>query len=475
MQIKVERTQSGHRTADTGPRRSCTDVVLEPDAFLILQLLGSFSFFNTRGSKPAHEAQPAASTTHAHHQPNSSCNCSSPPSNWTAGGDTLQLPTFTTAAKVRVTITFILCATSAFCNLAVLWAAHSDGKRKSHVRVLIINLTVADLLMTFIVMPVDAVWNITVQWLAGDLVCRLLMFLKLQAMYSCAFVTVVISLDRQSAILNPLAINEARKRNRVMLSVAWAMSVVLSVPQIFLFHNVTIIHPEEFTQCTTRGSFMSHWHETAYNMFTFSCLFLLPLVIMITCYTRIFCEISKRLKTDNLSSNEVHLRCSKNNIPRARMRTLKMSIVIVLSFIICWTPYYLLGLWYWFFPDDLEGKVSQSLTHILFIFGLVNACLDPVIYGLFTIHFRKGLRRYFCKAPPASDLDNNTVITGSLTCAASISPLKREVSPAASQEKFIMYSTNHSKEESTSPSGRFLTADNNTARDVNQSSSDSTV
>ncbi|XDV28741.1 hypothetical protein PO909_031958 [Leuciscus waleckii] len=78
----------------------------------------------------------------------------------------------------------------------------------------------------------DAAWNITVQWLAGDLACRLLMFLKLVAMYSCAFVTVVISLDRQSAILNPLAINKAKKKNKVMLSVAWVMSFVLSVPQV---------------------------------------------------------------------------------------------------------------------------------------------------------------------------------------------------------------------------------------------------
>ncbi|XP_071344750.1 putative gonadotropin-releasing hormone II receptor [Trachinotus anak] len=408
------------------------------------------------------------------HQLNASCNCSSPPCNWTAGGDALQLPSFTTAAKVRVIITFILCAISAFCNLAVLWAARSDGKRKSHVRVLIINLTVADLLVTFIVMPVDAVWNITVQWLAGDFACRLLMFLKLQAMYSCAFVTVVISLDRQSAILNPLAINKARKRNRVMLSVAWGMSAVLSVPQIFLFRNVTINHPEDFTQCTTRGSFVTHWHETSYNMFTFSCLFLLPLVIMITCYTRIFCEISKRLKKDNLPSNEVHLRCSKNNIPRARMRTLKMSIVIVLSFIICWTPYYLLGLWYWFFPDDLEGKVSHSLTHILFIFGLVNACLDPVIYGLFTIHFRKGLRRYYCSAATASDQDANTVITGSFTCAANSLPPKREVSPS-SQERFMLCSDNHSKTESASPGSIFLTMDNDVERDLNQSSPESVI
>lgn len=165
-------------------------------------------------------------------QLNTSCNCSLHPANWSSEGDTLQLPTFTTAAKVRVVITFMLCGISAFCNLAVLWAAHGDGKRKSHVTVLIINLTVADLLVTFIVMPVDAVWNITVQWLAGDFACRLLMFLKLQAMYSCAFITVVISLDRQSAILNPLAINKARKRNRVMLTVAWGMSIVLSVPQV---------------------------------------------------------------------------------------------------------------------------------------------------------------------------------------------------------------------------------------------------
>ncbi|XP_049904894.1 putative gonadotropin-releasing hormone II receptor [Epinephelus moara] len=405
------------------------------------------------------------------HQLNASCNCSPPSSNWTVVDEAPQLPTFTTAAKVRVIITCILCGISAFCNLAVLWAAHSDGKRKSHVRVLIINLTVADLLVTFIVMPVDAVWNITVQWLAGDFACRLLMFLKLQAMYSCAFVTMVISLDRQSAILNPLAISKARKRNRVMLTVAWGMSVLLSVPQLFLFHNVTIIHPEDFTQCTTRGSFVTHWHETAYNMFTFSCLFLLPLVIMITCYTRIFCEISKRLKKDNLRSNEVHLRCSKNNIPRARMRTLKMSIVIVSSFIICWTPYYLLGLWYWFFPSDLEGKVSHSLTHILFIFGLLNACLDPVIYGLFTIHFRKGLRRFYCNATVASDLDN-TVLTGSFTCAANSLPMKRELS-RTSQERFILCSDDHSKAESMSPRSSFLTADNDTERDPNQSSPES--
>uniref|UniRef100_A0A3Q3RSS7 Type II GnRH receptor n=1 Tax=Mastacembelus armatus TaxID=205130 RepID=A0A3Q3RSS7_9TELE len=348
---------------------------------------------------------------------NTTCDWLTPHCNWTSMDRALQLPTFSTAAKVRVIITFILCGISTFCNLAVLWAVNGH-KLKSHVRVLIINLTAADLLVTFIVMPVDAVWNITVQWLAGDLACRFLMFLKLQAMYSCAFVTVVISLDRQSAILNPLAISMARKRNRVMLMVAWTMSALFSVPQMFIFHIVTITYPANFTQCTTRGSFGTHWQETAYNMFTFSCLFLLPLVIMIICYTRIFIQISKRMTKTRLSPSEPHLRCSKNNIPKARMRTLKMSIVIVICFIVCWTPYYLLGLWYWFFPDDLEGKVSHSLTHILFIFGLFNTCLDPIIYGLFTLRFCKGLRSRYHKAAVMSDKETNMVITESLKGSA---------------------------------------------------------
>lgn len=121
-----------------------------------------------------------------------------------------------------------------------------------------------------------------------------------------------------------------------------------------------------------------------------------------------------------------------------------MSIVIVICFIVCWTPYYLLGLWYWFFPDDLEGKVSHSLTHILFIFGLFNACLDPIIYGLFTIRFQKGLRNCYHKAAVMSSLETNAVIMESLKCTGSVLPSKRGMT---SGEKDI--SSEHAEAKST--------------------------
>ncbi|XP_073693078.1 gonadotropin releasing hormone receptor 2 [Garra rufa] len=346
-----------------------------------------------------------------------------------------RLPRFTTAAQVRVTLTLILCALSAFCNLAVLYSANHNHRKRSHVRLIISNLAVADLLVTFIVMPLDAVWNITVQWLAGDLACRTLMFLKLVSMYSCAFVTVVISLDRQAAILNPLSINKAKRRNKVLLCVAWSMSVVLSVPQVFVFHVVVIDSPKRFIQCTTYGSFSSRWQETLYNMLTFTFLFLLPLFIMISCYTRILFEISKKMTEDSLLSNKVQLRRSKNNIPKARMRMLKMTVVIVLSFMVCWTPYYMLGLWYWFCPAGLEETVSQSLSHILFIFGLLNACLDPIIYGLFTIPLcMRHRRREHNIVAFELENTNNSLMTSIRTSTSSLT-LKRLTVQQTSKEK----------------------------------------
>ncbi|NXH11779.1 GNRR2 protein, partial [Bucco capensis] len=300
------------------------------------------------------------------------------------------LPTFSTAAKVRVAVTCLLFLSSACCNGAVLWSVtRAQHRRPPRFRVLMANLAAADLLVTVVVMPLDATWNVTVQWYGGEVACRGLMFLKLAAMYASAFITVIIALDRHAAIVTPLALGSAQKRNKAMLCVAWGLSALLALPQVFVFHTVRRSQPRCFVQCATVGSFGAHWQETLYNMFTFSCLFLLPLLVMVLCYGRILAAISGRMKDARVSSQQIQLRRSYNNIPRARMRMLKMSIVIILTFIICWTPYYLLGLWYWFSPEMLtREKVPPALSHILFLFGLFNTCLDPLVYGLFTVHFR---------------------------------------------------------------------------------------
>lgn len=70
-------------------------------------------------------------------------------------------------------------------------------------------------------------------------------------------------------------------------------------------------------------------------------------------------------------------------------RALRLALLILLTFIFCWTPYYLLGLWYWFSPTMLT-EVPPSLSHILFLFGLLSAPLDPLLYGAFTFGCWRG-------------------------------------------------------------------------------------
>ncbi|NXG60719.1 GNRR2 protein, partial [Hemiprocne comata] len=310
------------------------------------------------------------------------------------GEDPGPLPTFSTGAKVRVAITCLLFLSSTCCNGAVLWSVARVSPRQRHrcpprVRVLMANLAVADLLVTVVVMPLDAAWNVTVQWYGGDVACRALMFLKLAAMYASAFVTVVIAVDRHAAIVTPLAVARAQRRNKALLGAAWGLSAVLALPQAFLFRTVQRRHPRRFVQCATLGGFGARWQEMLYNMVTFSLLFLLPLLAMLLCYGRGLAAIASARRDPRVSSGRIQPRHSLDPLSRARQRTLRLSVLIVLTFVLCWTPYYLLGLWYWFSPEMLtREKVPPSLSHILFLFGLFNTCLDPLLYGLFTVRFR---------------------------------------------------------------------------------------
>ncbi|XP_009902186.2 gonadotropin-releasing hormone II receptor [Dryobates pubescens] len=290
-------------------------------------------------------------------------------------------PRFTRAAMVRVTITAILFVLAAGSNAAVLGSLLRK-RRKSHVRPLILSLALADLLVTVVVMPLDAAWNVTVQWYGGDFSCKLLNFLKLFAMYAAALVLVVISLDRHAAVLQPFS--RARRRNGLLLRAAWVGSVLLALPQLFLFHLHTV-PGGNFTQCVTHGSFRAHWEETIYNMFTFTTLYITPLSVMIICYIQIIWEITKQLKINK------GLITQNDHISKARMKTLKMTIVIVATFIICWTPYYLLGLWYWFQPAMIQ-KMPEYVNHSFFLFGLLHTCTDPIIYGLYTPSFREDVQ-----------------------------------------------------------------------------------
>ncbi|KAM4854914.1 gonadotropin-releasing hormone receptor isoform 2-T2 [Thomomys bottae] len=151
------------------------------------------------------------------------------------------LPTLTLSGKIRVTVTFFLFLLSTTFNASFLlklqkWTQKEKGKKLSRMKVLLKHLTLANLLETLIVMPLDGMWNITVQWYGGEFLCKVLSYLKLFSMYAPAFMMVVISLDRSLAITQPLAVQSNRKLEQFTIGLAWILSCVFAGPQLPLPH-----------------------------------------------------------------------------------------------------------------------------------------------------------------------------------------------------------------------------------------------
>ena len=140
--------------------------------------------------------------------------------------------TFTDDNLVSVVAYTVLFVISACGNCTVLVSLYRDRSSRAHVKLLLVHLAVADLIVTFVMMPIETVWHITVQWHAGDIMCRVLMLCRPFGLYLSSNVLVCISVDRYMAIVHPLSLNTAEDRTRIMLIIAWTGSLLSSVPQV---------------------------------------------------------------------------------------------------------------------------------------------------------------------------------------------------------------------------------------------------
>nr|KAG5697747.1 hypothetical protein BaRGS_006269 [Batillaria attramentaria] len=108
-------------------------------------------------------------------------------------------------------------------NLIVLVTLWRSQGYKSRVNLFIMHLSVADLIVAFIFMPLETIWHATVSWEAGDVACRICMFFRAFGFYLSSFLLVVISLDRYVSIVHPLSTLGGGRRTRWMLGSAWGL------------------------------------------------------------------------------------------------------------------------------------------------------------------------------------------------------------------------------------------------------------
>ncbi|XP_032788472.1 gonadotropin-releasing hormone receptor isoform X1 [Daphnia magna] len=297
--------------------------------------------------------------------------------------------TFNDGHVVSITTYSVLLIISVCGNITVLVnlikRRHISNPR---VNIMLTHLAIADLLVTLLLMPIEIGWAATVQWKAGDFACRILAFFRTFGLFLSSFVLVCISVDRFGAILQPMKLDYWRRRGRFMLAIAWACSVICSLPQVFVFRVKA--HPEYpwYEQCVTFDSFPTRAHEISYAAFGMLMMYVLPLAVFVFTYSSILCEISRRSK-EAVGQQEGIRRVTVGTLGRARIKTVKMTLVIISVFIFCWTPYNIMSIWFWC-DRDSALQVDQRIQKGLFLFACTNSCFNPMVYGYFS---RRQVRR----------------------------------------------------------------------------------
>ncbi|XP_069191327.1 cardioacceleratory peptide receptor isoform X2 [Procambarus clarkii] len=256
-------------------------------------------------------------------------------------------------------------------NVAVIAALMLSKTRKSRTNFFIMHLALADLSVGLISVLTDIVWKSTVSWNAGNVGCKAVRFAQVLVTYSSTYVLVALSIDRYDAITHPMN-----------FSGSWAIQCWIDFPEA--------------------------WQWKLYMTLVALSVFLFPTVIITACYAIIVYTIWSKSKIMTVNSKALGSKngekrgghheddsrraSSRGLIPKAKIKTVKMTLVIVFVFILCWSPYIVFDLL------QVYGYVPQSPTNVAvatFIQSLapLNSAANPIIYCLFSTHICRNLRR----------------------------------------------------------------------------------
>ncbi|KAL5005702.1 hypothetical protein ScPMuIL_016860 [Solemya velum] len=285
-------------------------------------------------------------------------------------------------------------------NSCVLTAIHlSESGRKTRMNFFIMHLAIADLCVGLFSVSVDIVEKVTIEWYAGNAVCRITRFIQFLVMCASTYVLVSLSVDRFDAIARPMNFSRRAFRARMLIYSAWITAVLLAVPAAVLFFDFKSETGE--TYCMV--DFPDRWHWQLYLVLITFVEFIIPAIIITVCYTVIISIIWRKSKldvdnngrTDNAVSEKFSIRerGSRGVIPLAKIRTIKMTLIIILVFVFCWSPYFIFNLLDVFLLKDTDSETYQSIRTFIQSMAPLNSAANPIIYGAFSTKICRNLRR----------------------------------------------------------------------------------
>ncbi|XP_006016025.1 arg8-vasotocin receptor-like [Alligator sinensis] len=291
-------------------------------------------------------------------------------------------------AQVEIAVLGVIFITASVGNFILILVLWRRRKKLSRMYVFMLHLSIADLVVAFFQVLPQLIWDITDVFIGPDVLCRTIKYLQLVGMFASTYMIVVMTVDRYQAVCYPMVtFQKKRALWNAPICTSWSVSLLFSLPQVFIFSK-TEISPGIF-ECW--GKFIQPWGSRAYVTWIFVAIFFIPTAILIICQVKICKIIHKNIHVKKQNEFEITNQkqtlssrtSSINCISKAMIKTVKMTVVTVVAYVLCWAPFFIAQLWSVWFPSGVtEGPVFT----IIMLLGNLNSCANPWIYMYFCGH-----------------------------------------------------------------------------------------
>ncbi|XP_063171118.1 QRFP-like peptide receptor [Candoia aspera] len=266
-------------------------------------------------------------------------------------------------------------------------------KRGSHMpslnatRSLLINLSICDLMVVCICMPITTGNLIYKAWVYGDFLCRAVPFIQAVSVSASVLSLTVISLNRYYSVHNPLKARSFFTRRKILstILIIWVLSSGICTPLIFMNKRDEIGVGSDlllvFPIC--REMWPQEKLKQTYNFFLFCALYCLPVSFnMVICCLTVHRLWSPTGTLRDCGALKPTLLASRLKI---RRKVAQMVVALVLLFAISWLPIYLMDIWIEFnSPKSLRDEDPSPLVLQLRAFSqwlsLTNSSFNPICY-----------------------------------------------------------------------------------------------
>ncbi|NWI33929.1 V1AR protein, partial [Sula dactylatra] len=281
-------------------------------------------------------------------------------------------------AKLEIAVLAVTFAVAVVGNGSVLLALRRTPRKASRMHLFIRHLSLADLVVAFFQVLPQLCWEVTHRFHGPDGLCRVVKHLQVFGMFASAYMLVAMTADRYIAVCHPLkTLQQPTKRSYGMIAAAWALSLLLSTPQYFIFSLSEVERGSQVYDCWAH--FIMPWGARAYITWITGGIFVAPVLILVTCYGFICYHIWRNVR-GKTRPGEAPAVPSRAWGRRGAEACFLLTALHVHSLL----PNN--GVEHTLNPSSQQGDSENTATTVTALLASLNSCCNPWIYMFFSGH-----------------------------------------------------------------------------------------